>query len=543
MDAVVENGIWVPGTSFDLPINLGAHCAKGASVREHGHGEYRLRYPMKLVNGKYERISWDTALNEITAKMKSCAAASGPDSVYFVGLVQTQQRAGLPAAQVRELLGHQQLRPPGTHLPLHHRGGRGEHLGLRRHDQFVQRHAKQQGRSVHRLQCGRGPSGVHAAHAARQGNRLQDDRGRPALHPHRRQGRRVRAHPLGHRHPFLFGLLYHIFKNGWEDKKYINDRVYGMDKVRDEVMAKWTPDKVEEACGVKEDQMFKVAKMLHDNNPGTIVWCMGRPSTPSATPWCAHRASRNWPWATLAKSGGGTNIFRGHDNVQGATDVGPNPDSLPGYYGPAEGLEALRQRHGGVDFEWIKKQYASPAMMTKNGITVSRWIDGVLENNELIDQDSNLRGVFFWGHAPNSQTRGLEMKRAMDKLDLLVVVDPVSIGHRRHGRHAGQGRGPEPQPRGVPAASGHAVRDQRIVHGLQPFHPVAREGDRAAVESRSDHMIMYQFAQKLGFADELVKNYKMQKVKGMDEPVPEDILREINKSVWTIGYTGQSPNA
>jgi formate dehydrogenase major subunit len=60
-------------------------------------------------------------------------------------------------------------------------------------------------------------------------------------------------------------------------------------------------------------------------------------------------------------------------------------------------------------------------------------------------------------------------------------------------------------------------------------------------ESRSDHMIMYQFAEKLGFGKELVKNYKMQKVKGMDEPVPEDILREINKSCWTIGYTGQSP--
>ena len=60
-------------------------------------------------------------------------------------------------------------------------------------------------------------------------------------------------------------------------------------------------------------------------------------------------------------------------------------------------------------------------------------------------------------------------------------------------------------------------------------------------ESRSDHMIMYQLAEKLGFGKELVKNYKMQKVKGMDEPVPEDILREINKSVWTIGYTGQSP--
>ena len=60
-------------------------------------------------------------------------------------------------------------------------------------------------------------------------------------------------------------------------------------------------------------------------------------------------------------------------------------------------------------------------------------------------------------------------------------------------------------------------------------------------ESRSDQMIMYQLAGKLGFANELTKNYKMQKIKGLDEPLPEDILREINKSVWTIGYTGQSP--
>src|SRR5690606_20432083 len=53
VDAVVENGVWVRQEPvFDSPINLGAHCAKGAALREHGHGEYRLRYPMKLVNGK-----------------------------------------------------------------------------------------------------------------------------------------------------------------------------------------------------------------------------------------------------------------------------------------------------------------------------------------------------------------------------------------------------------------------------------------------------------------------------------------------------------
>ncbi len=86
VDAVVENGVWVRQEPvFDSPLNLGAHCAKGAALREHGHGEYRLKYPMKLVNGKYQRISWDQALNEISARLLDMRKTSGPDSVFWVG--------------------------------------------------------------------------------------------------------------------------------------------------------------------------------------------------------------------------------------------------------------------------------------------------------------------------------------------------------------------------------------------------------------------------------------------------------------------------
>src|SRR5690606_15479936 len=68
--AEVVNGVWIgQEPSFDSPFNLGAHCAKGASIREHAHGERRLKYPMKLVNGRYERISWDQAINEIGDKL------------------------------------------------------------------------------------------------------------------------------------------------------------------------------------------------------------------------------------------------------------------------------------------------------------------------------------------------------------------------------------------------------------------------------------------------------------------------------------------
>ncbi|MEO1793437.1 MAG: molybdopterin-dependent oxidoreductase, partial [Pseudomonadota bacterium] len=84
--AEVSNGTWVgqePG--WDSPFNLGAHCAKGAAVREHAHGERRLKYPMKLEGGKWKRISWDAAINEVGDQMMSIRKESGPDSVYWLG--------------------------------------------------------------------------------------------------------------------------------------------------------------------------------------------------------------------------------------------------------------------------------------------------------------------------------------------------------------------------------------------------------------------------------------------------------------------------
>ena len=40
---------------------------------------------MKLVDGKYQKISWDQALNEISDKLLALRKASGPDSVFWVG--------------------------------------------------------------------------------------------------------------------------------------------------------------------------------------------------------------------------------------------------------------------------------------------------------------------------------------------------------------------------------------------------------------------------------------------------------------------------
>ena len=541
-DAVVENGVWVRQEPvFDSPINLGAHCAKGASLREHGHGEYRLRYPMKLVNGKYQRISWDEALNEISAKMLELRKQSGPDSLYVIG---SSKHSNEQAYLLRKWMSfwgsnncdHQaRICHSTTVAGVANTWGYGAMTNSYNDMQnskcafYIGSNAAE----AHPV------SMLHMLHAKETGTKMivADPRfTRTAAKAD--QYIRFRS---GTDIPVLFGILYHNFKTGGEDKTSINDRVFGMEKVREEVLAKWTPDKVEEASGAKEADLYKAAEMMAKNRPSTIVWCMGQTQHTIGNAMVRASCILQLALGNIGVSGGGANIFRGHDNVQGATDVGPNPDSLPGYYGLAEGSWKHFASTWGVDYEWIKKQYASPAMMTKSGITVSRWIDGVLEKNDLIDQDPNLRAVIYWGHAPNSQTRGLEMKRAMDKLDLLVVIDPYPSATAAMAAMPGQAGDLNPN-RAVyllPACtqfetSGSATASNRSLQWREKcIEPLW--------ESRSDHMIMYQLAQKLGFDKELVKNYQMQKVKGMDEPVPEDILREINKCVWTIGYTGQSP--
>ncbi|MCU0957818.1 MAG: formate dehydrogenase subunit alpha [Hydrogenophaga sp.] len=541
-DAVVENGVWTRQEPvFDSPINLGAHCAKGASLREHGHGEYRLRYPMKLVNGKYQRITWDEAYTGIVAKMKSLREASGPDSVYFIGSSKHNNEQAYLLRKFVSFWGtnncdHQaRICHSTTVAGVANTWGYGAMTNSYNDMQNskVALYIGSNAAEAHPVSL------LHMLHAKETGCKMivVDPRfTRTAAKAD--EFVRIRS---GTDIPFLFGLLYHIFKNGWEDKKYINDRVFGMEAVKADIMAKWTPDKVEEACGVKEEQMLKVARMLHENNPGTIVWCMGQTQHTIGNAMVRASCILQLALGNVGKSGGGTNIFRGHDNVQGATDVGPNPDSLPGYYGLAAGSWKHYAATWGVDYDWIKSQYAE-GMMEKPGITVSRWIDGVLENNDLIDQGPNIRGMFFWGHAPNSQTRGLEMKRAMDKLDLLVVIDPYPSATASMAAMPGKAEdlNPNREVYLLPAAtqfetSGSCTASNRSIQWReQVIEPLW--------DSRTDHMIMYQLADKLGFAKELCKNFQMVKGKGgMEEPMVEDILREINRSVWTIGYTGQSP--
>ena len=536
VEAEVQNGTWIgqePG--WDSPFNLGAHCAKGASVREHAHGERRLKYPMKMVGGQWQKISWDEAINEIGDKMLQIREESGPDSVYWLGSAKFNNEQSYLFRKFAAYWGTNNV----------------DHQARICHSTTVAGVANTWGygamtnsyNDIHNSKAifliGGNPAEAHPVSLlhllkAKEENNAPlivcDPRfTRTAAHA----DEYVRFRP-GSDVALVWGILWHIFENGWEDKEFIRTRVYGMDDIRQEVK-KWNPEEVKRVTGAPGAQLERVARTLANNRPGTVIWCMGGTQHTNGNNNTRAYCVLQLALGNMGAAGGGTNIFRGHDNVQGATDLGVLADTLPGYYGLAAGSWAHWARVWEEDLDWLKGRFAvwdkdgkSRAMMNEKGIPVSRWIDGVLEAKENLEQPDNTRAMVLWGHAPNSQTRMLEMKEAMEKLDLLVVVDPFpTVSAVLHDRKEGAYLLPATtqfETSGSVTASNRSLQWREKV--VEPLF-----------DSKVDHEIMKLFADKFGFTDRMFRNIAIEG----NEPVVEDITREFNRGMWTIGYTGQSP--
>ena len=535
--AEVQNGVWTgqePG--WDSPINLGAHCAKGASVRETASGERRLKYPMKLTGGKWVRMSWDDAINEIGDQMLDIREKSGPDSVYWLG---SAKHSNEQAYLFRKFYAYW-----GTN--------NGDHQARICHSTTVAGVANTWGygamtnsyNDMHNSKAifiiGGNPaeahpvSLMHVLKAKEQNNApviVCDPRfTRTAAHA----DEYVRFRP-GSDVALIWGIMWHIFDNKWEDKEFIRQRVYGMEDVMAEVK-KWDPAETERVTGVPGAQLKRVAKIMANNRPGTFVWCMGGTQHTNGNnntrAYCAFQLALG----NMGTAGGGANIFRGHCNVQGATDFCVLSHSLPGYYGLSAGAWKHWARVWDEDIDWLKGRFdsikgkdgKSKSLMNQKGIPVSRWIDGVLEDKENIDQPDNLRAMVFWGHAPNSQTRMKEMKTAMEKLDLMVVIDPYPtvsavLSDRTDGVYLLPAT-TQFETYGSVTASNRSLQWREKI--IEP-----------SFDSLPDHTIIYKFAKKFGFADRMFRKIKVTN----DEPYVEDVTREFNGGMWTIGYTGQSP--
>ncbi len=530
--AEVSNGVWIgQEPSWDSPINRGSHCAKGASVRELVSGDRRLKYPMKLEGGRWTRIKWDQAMDEIGKKMLAVREKSGPDAVYWLGSAKMTNEGSYWFRKMGAFWGtnntdHQaRICHSTTVTGVANTWG----YGAMTNSYTDIRNAKTQ------IIMGGNPAEAHPVSLQhllegaelKKANVIVIDPRLTRTAAHATEYMRIRP---GTDIPVLMGMMWHILKNGWEDKEFIKQRVYGFEDAKKEI-EKWTPDEVERVSGVPGAQMERVAKMFATEKPATLIWCMGQTQHTVGTANVRASCMALLLTGNVGAPGTGANIFRGHDNVQGATDVGLDIVTLPFYYGVTEGAWKHWSRVWEVDYNYLVSRFADKKIMETSGIPLTRWFDAAILPKDQVGQSDNVKVMFVQGHASNSITRIPESLKGLEKLELLVVADPHPTTWASLAVKAGRKDGVYLLPVATQfECKGSRVASNRALQwGEQIVKPI--------FESKDDLEIMYLTAKALGFAEPMFKNIKVTN----NLPEAEDILREMNRGSWSTGYCGQSP--
>jgi formate dehydrogenase major subunit len=527
--AEVSDGVWIgqePG--WDSPFNRGSHCAKGAAVRELVHSDRRLKYPLKLEDGNWKRVSWQQAIDEIGDKILEIRERSGPDSVYWLGSAKFSNEGGYLFRKLAACWGtnsvdcQARICHSTTVAGVANTWG----YGAMTNSYNDIRNSKTL------IIWGGNPAEAHPvslqhlleAKELNRANFIVVDPRFTRTAAHATQYVRIRP---GTDIAALWGMLWHIFENGWEDDEFIAQRVYGMDEVRKE-LAKWNPQEVERVTGIPGAQLRRVAEKFAKEKPATLIWCMGQTQHTVGTANVRASCAVLLATGNVGGPGNGANIFRGHDNIQGTTDIGLDVTTLPLYYGLEENAWKHWCRVWELDYDWMQSRFASKKMMETPGIPLTRWFDATVLPREQVDQPDNLRAMLVFGHAANSITRMPPAAEAVEKLELLVVADPhpttwAILGNRKNATYL------------LPIATQFETSGSRVAsnRSLQWGEQIVTP----SFEAKDDYEAICLLAAKLGFADKMFKNIRVEN----DHPVPEDILREINRGGWSTGYCGQSP--
>ncbi len=111
---------------------------------------------------------------------------------------------------------------------------------------------------------------------------------------------------------------------------------------------RYTPEMVERICGTPKDTFVKVCELVTSTGTadrvGTITYALGWTQHSTGVQIIRAAAMLQLLLGNVGRPGGGVNAFRGHSNIQGATDTAGNTEWLPGYLRtPIDPQQTLQQ--------------------------------------------------------------------------------------------------------------------------------------------------------------------------------------------------------
>jgi anaerobic selenocysteine-containing dehydrogenase len=271
LEVTVENGVAVGVKGGDMPFTHGTLCTKVARYLERTYSPERVLHPMKRVGrkgeGRFERISWDEALDTIAARFKAIAAED-PQQILpssYAGTMGLVNFAGMDRR-------------------FFHR------LGASLLDRTLCSSAGKAGLKI-TLGASVGTNVEHAVDAKliviwgsnpivsnlHFWTRCQEAKRRGAklviIDPRRNEtAEKCHQHiaPLpGTDGALALAMMHVIIGDGLHDRDYVARHTFGFDALAERVKA-WTPERAAAACGLAPEEIVALAREYAAAKPALI---------------------------------------------------------------------------------------------------------------------------------------------------------------------------------------------------------------------------------------------------------------------------------
>ncbi len=388
---------------MDSPVSRGHLCSKGRYAFEFVHAEDRILHPMVRRGETWQKVSWKEAIEAVAGVLKYTVARHGSDSVAILGSARATneenyltQKFSRVALQTNNVDCCARVCHSPTAAAL--KGIFGTGAATNSFDDIEAADTI--------LLCGANATenhpivGARIKQAAMHGTHLivVDPRKielchYAEIHLQIRPGTNI---------PLLNAMACTIIEEGLVDRQFIVDRTEEYERF-ERFIREWSPESVATICGVDAKQIRKAARIYATAKPSMCIHGLGMTEHVQGTDAVACLANLPLLTGNIGKPGTGINPLRGQNNVQGAAQMGCDPDALTGS-APVETAAPLFRRI------WKRE------IPTRKGLNLLEMMDAA--------RDGRLKLLWAIGYDISlTNANASRTRAALKNLDALIVQD------------------------------------------------------------------------------------------------------------------------
>jgi formate dehydrogenase major subunit len=388
------------------PANGVSTCVKGKFGLGFANSEDRLTSPLIRENGKFRKASWDEALSLVALRFSEIKAASGPDSLAFISSSKcTNEESYLMQKLARAVIGTNNMDNCSRYCQAPATVGLWRTVGYGGDSGSI--HDIEQADLV--LIVGSNTAESHPVLATRV-KRAHKLRGQKLIVADLRENEMARrADVFLHPKPgtdliWLSAVTRYLFDNGLVNTAFVKQWVDGVEEYV-KSLEPFTLAMASERCGLPQETLIKVARIIAEAGSVCILWAMGVTQHVAGSDTSTAISNLLLATGNYMRPGTGAYPLRGHNNVQGASDHGAMPNFFPGYQEVDD--PAIRQK---FERAW------NVALPPKPGLNNHQMIDAIV--------DGRLKSMYVFGEEMSIvDSNANYVAQALSKLDFFVVQD------------------------------------------------------------------------------------------------------------------------